>query len=174
MIANELRAHLGIIERTATIHCIDPKLLMALVWQETRGDTWACRYEKNIFDRHLFYMTQVNSKALNITLQTEMTFQATSWGLMQILGVVAREEGFDGHLNKLSLPEYGLPMAAKHFGRLLDRYKNTDDAIAAYNAGNAKDRDPHAPGTQYSNADYVRQVNEHFEMIKGGIDAPKP
>jgi hypothetical protein len=69
--------------------------------------------------------------------EQEWWAQQASWGLMQIMGAAAREEGFTGlYLPELCDPIVGLRLGCKHLGALL-RWANGDTwkASAAYNAG---------------------------------------
>lgn len=63
--------------------------------------------------------------------------QAMSWGLMQIMGALARELGFRGpYLSELCRVDVNLRLGCLHVGHLL-RWANGDErkAIGAYNAG---------------------------------------
>jgi hypothetical protein len=63
--------------------------------------------------------------------------QQASWGLMQIMGAVAREQGFDGpYLPALCEPATNLIVGCRHLRSLL-QWAGGDElkAAAAYNAG---------------------------------------
>lgn len=67
--------------------------------------------------------------------------QQASWGLLQVMGAVAREYGFKRHFPALCDPEEGLEYGLQHFARLRDRFIVTDGwdgVIAAYNAGSPR------------------------------------
>lgn len=133
---------------------LDPNLIKAIIWQESAGNSWACRYEPKCF---LSYEPMVFSKELNLTVETELTLQRSSWGLMQPLGVVAREMGFQDYLPKLCLPENGIYWGCKKLAELNDKYQDLDDVIASYNAGS-----PKKMSGKYINQNYVNSVKLHL------------
>lgn len=62
--------------------------------------------------------------------------QQASWGLMQTMGAVARENGFTGpYLPELCKPFVSLEFGCRHIKKLIQRHNSIDGAIAAYNTG---------------------------------------
>jgi len=53
-------------------------------------------------------------KEIQSTIATEVVMQKTSWGLMQIMGAVARERGFGGWLTELCDPAVNLEWGCRH------------------------------------------------------------
>jgi soluble lytic murein transglycosylase-like protein len=72
---------------TATRHALDPALVCAVVEQESAWDAHAIRYEPAFRARYV--------APLGLP-PTEEVAPSISWGLMQVMGQVAREHGFDG------------------------------------------------------------------------------
>ena len=69
---------------------------------------------------------------------TERQDQMTSWGLMQVMGAVARELGHTGPLYDLLDPPTGLFYGCLHLRRFRAKYDIWPDVIAAYNAGSPR------------------------------------
>ena len=84
-------------------------------------------------------------------MDTELIAQKTSWGLMQVMGTVARELGHRGWLSELCEPERGIYYGCLHLKKLMDRHGNLSDTVAAYNAGSPR-RDVNG---KYVNQEYV-------------------
>jgi hypothetical protein len=63
--------------------------------------------------------------------------QSVSWGLMQLMGAVARERGFTGrYLTQLVDPKINITFGCMQLVRLLQWSKgNLNQALAAYNGG---------------------------------------
>jgi soluble lytic murein transglycosylase-like protein len=87
--------------RTAAVrHALDSALVCAVVEQESSWDTHAIRYESAFRVRYV--------APLNLS-PTEEVARSISWGLMQVMGQVAREHGFAGKfLSSLCDPATGL------------------------------------------------------------------
>lgn len=70
--------------------------------------------------------------------------QQCSWGLMQIMGAVAREHGFDGlYLSELCDAAVNLDLGCRHLAGLLKwAHGNEEQALAAYNGGRAGNNIP--------------------------------
>ena len=84
----------------AARHSLDPALVCAVVEQETAWDTHAIRYEPAFRSRYV--------APLGLP-PTEEIARSISWGLMQVMGQVAREHGFTGKfLSALCEPPAGL------------------------------------------------------------------
>lgn len=136
---------IDITRKSAVIHGIDPQLLLALCHHESAGLRWsAFRYEPAFYDKYV-------DAALKLHNPTEAHAQAISWGLGQVMGLVARELGFKGiDLSELLDPEVGTYWAAKKLKRCLSM-KNQDIRLAllAYNGG--------------SNPKYPDLVLAHFD-----------
>ena len=82
--------------RTAAQHGLDEALVCAVAEQESGWNPWAIRYEPGFFDRYV-------PKNLPVT---EAHSRAFSWGVMQVMGQVARENSFTGkYLSELADPE---------------------------------------------------------------------
>lgn len=83
--------------------------------------------------------------------------QAASWGLMQVMGAVARERGFRGpYLTELLNPEAGIHYGCAHLAHLhkrFDAHGGVAAVIAAYNAGS-----PRMDGGRFVNQGYVDKV----------------
>lgn len=92
-------------------HSLPPDLVCAVVEQESAWNPWAIRYEPGFFTRYI--QPQINDgKLVNVT---ESRARAFSFGLMQIMGQVARERGFTGkYLSELCDPMTNIMYGCKH------------------------------------------------------------
>lgn len=118
-----------LIEAAARKYSFDINLIAAMVKQESDGDPLAIRFEPGFFRRYL------SGKPLNdlggfvpsenrVTRDTERTLRACSFGLMQIMGQVAREIGYsDPSLTRLLIPDINLEWGCKYLSRLRDKFK---------------------------------------------------
>ena len=137
---------------------LEPALIQAVVHAESGGDPWAIRYEPAFHDRY------VKGKIPGISL-TEEIARSTSWGLMQVMGQVARERGFQGKfLSALCDPETGLRVGALHLKRFLDQYGDVSKAVASYNAGS-----PRMADGGFVNQGYVDKVMAEYRRLKDGM-----
>lgn len=143
----------SLIEKIARRHGLAVALVAAVVRVESGGNPWAIRYEPAFFDRYIA-PKPVKSKA-PCSDQTEARMQATSWGLMQIMGATARETGFDGvFLSELCDPEVGLEWSCRYLVKLVKRYGDGEAAVAAYNAGSPRK----LANGQFRNQAYVDKI----------------
>ncbi|HTR47976.1 MAG TPA: transglycosylase SLT domain-containing protein [Verrucomicrobiae bacterium] len=91
---------LSLARAAASKHSLDPALVCAVVEQESAWDTHAIRYEPAFRTR---YVAPLGLPS------TEEVARSVSWGLMQVMGQVAREHGFTGKfLSALCEPAAGL------------------------------------------------------------------
>src|SRR5271156_595446 len=92
--------------RTAAVrYAIDPALVCAVIEQESGWDTHAIRYEPG------FRATYVAPLRLP---PSEEIARSISWGLMQVMGQVAREHDFTGKfLSALCDPAIGIEIGCR-------------------------------------------------------------
>jgi len=84
----------------AAHHELEPALVCAVIEQESAWNTYAIRYEPGFRTRYV--------APLGLP-PTEEIARSISWGLMQVMGQVAREHGFTGKfLSALCDPALGL------------------------------------------------------------------
>jgi soluble lytic murein transglycosylase-like protein len=118
---------------------IPSELVSAIIQVESGHNPFAVRYEPKFAERYL------NKSLLEIKVwspcseATERIARTCSWGLMQVMGQVARERGFDGpFLSALCDPEIGIEYGCKHLALKHKAYYNQGGwpaVISAYNAG---------------------------------------
>ena len=118
--------------KAASAHSLDPALVCAVVEQESNWNPWALRYEPTFFSKYVAAL-YTNNK---ITA-TEAYARGFSWGLMQVMGQVAREFGFDAlFLSALCDPEQGLAVGCKVLRKKLDAMAgDSTRALLAWNGG---------------------------------------
>lgn len=139
--------------RHAVRHNLEPGMVRAIVSVESGFDPYAFRPEP-----HYRWLWDVRAKApfrkltdieagsitppadfpfLGGSRQQEWTAQRSSFGLMQIMGALARELGFVGpFLTMLVDVDINLALGCRHLEGLLRWSEgNGDKAIGAYNAG---------------------------------------
>jgi soluble lytic murein transglycosylase-like protein len=145
----------------ATAHNLDPKLVMAIVQQESTGQTCATRHEKGYpyLHRPADYFQNMVGQDYN----NEVRNQETSWGPMQIMGATARWLGFNGEMAELCKPSIGIRYGCKYVRWQMNRYEKTIDVVAAYNAGSARYKDSGV----LENEQYVDKVMRYYREIKG-------
>ncbi len=147
---------------------IDPALIAAMVMVESSGKAYRARYEPEVSDN---YLVDVKGHALRlgITASTERIQQRTSWGLLQVMGFTARDDGFTGLLPELCLQEVGLEWGCKHLKLLQKRFgvrpglrlEWDEPTVAAYNAGSPrKDKDG-----RWENVGYVTKVQRQYQAL---------
>lgn len=143
---------------------LDPVVLYAMLWKESSYNPWAMRYEP------LFKWTLAHrdwASRLGLSPETEMLAQKSSWGLGQIMGAVAREHGFRGHLTELVQPKINLELCAKHLKKKLVVYGSIEAAVSAYNQGDNRK----TPGGMYRNqVSYVDPVFRKAREIRKAIE----
>ena len=156
---NELLAFENIILENADKYSLDPLLISAIIMQESRGRVWSARFEPSL---KFSYMPQSYAKKCFISLETEVVFQRTSWSLMQVLGVKARELGFDGFLPQLLLPSLAIEYGCKVLGDLTKKYQKLNDVIVSYNSGSPR----YLASGKYINEDYLSGVKSWLIKVK--------
>lgn len=93
---------LALARTIASRHKLDPALVCAVIEQESSWDTHAIRYEPVFRSRYVAPLALPH---------TEEVARSISWGLMQVMGQVARERGFTGKfLSALCEPAIGLDL----------------------------------------------------------------
>jgi len=118
--------------KVAIAQSLDPSLVCAVVEQESAWNPWAIRYEPAFFSKYVATLYTNNKIAA-----TEAYARGFSWGLMQVMGQVAREFGFDAlFLSSLCEPEQGLAVGCKVLRKKLDAMAgDATRALLAWNGG---------------------------------------
>jgi len=140
---NKLDEHLlKQVREAACAHDIDPALVAGVVETESDWQTWAYRFEPTY--RWLWpsrFKVGDVARRYGRTVATEKAQQKASWGLMQVMGAVARELGYSHpDLTGLCLPALGLEYGCLYLERLLKRHGDTRAALSAYNSGRPDSR----------------------------------
>lgn len=123
----------------APVYDLPPELVCAVIEQESNWQPWATRYEPQFFTRYIEPMaTQGKLVARGAcSLATEAQLRSCSFGLMQIMGEVAREIGFKrDFLTALCDPVTGLEWGCKHLAsRIAHSGGNVEKALLLWNGG---------------------------------------
>lgn len=165
------------IKAAAAAHRIDPALVAAIVTVESGGRTWSTRHEPDFLrprdekgeprrDKDgnplespaLVAQAERFARATGVSFVTELVHEKTSWGLLQVMGCVARELGFRGHLPELCQPEVGLELGCAYLRKLArtDAWVTFSGELAAkYNGGPGVGK---TDDGRWTNESYVRQV----------------
>jgi soluble lytic murein transglycosylase-like protein len=113
----------------ASEHGLPPELVCAVVEQESGWNQWSIRFEP-AFERRYIH------PALPQAPSTEEMAKAVSWGLMQVMGEVARENGFAGPFASLCDPGTGIEIGCKVLAhKLAVNEGNVERALLAWNGG---------------------------------------
>jgi soluble lytic murein transglycosylase-like protein len=181
-----------IIASTAT--SLEPDVVQALVEQESNYNPWAWNPEQRY---RYFWDVKKNKPFRTITdIESSNEFpphdfptvlgdndqewwaQQSSWGLMQVMGAVAREQGYmEPYLTQLVDPATNLRLGCAHLasqfkwsrglyiglGGPSAEYRILIAALAAYNGGR-KDNSPQQ--SQPRNKDYALRVIARRDKIK--------
>jgi hypothetical protein len=166
-----------LIERVAGQHFLDARLVKAMVEVESGGNTFAWRPESGyryLWDIKLGKpfrkvsgleltddMAPSDFPAIAGTNEQEWFAQRASWGLMQVMGAVAREHGYrEPYLPGLCAPSIGLLYGCRVLQSHMKWSKGVvDQAVAAYNGGRAGNDKP-----PYRNAAYIAKVRAAMKV----------
>jgi soluble lytic murein transglycosylase-like protein len=154
MVKQEIR---DVIELKAKAFELNADMIEGFCMTESSGNPLATRYEPAFYKKYIVPMNLPEDEGRG---------RATSYGLMQIMGEVAREYGFKGKFEELFTPETGLEYALKHLTHFIRKYntKGLDYAIASYNAGSPRFRDD----GKFSNQVYVDRIHKFWSQIEKG------
>jgi len=95
--------------KIATGAGLDPVLVCAVCEQESMWNPWAMRYEPAFMSKYVAPLYTNNKISAS-----EAYARSFSWGLMQTMGQVAREQGYDRpFLSSLCDPEQGLTVGCQ-------------------------------------------------------------
>lgn len=157
--------------------------VLAVIQVESGGDTFAWNPEP-----HYRYLYNVRRKAPFRALTAAEKFseqppadfpslagdrdaewwgQQASWGLMQVMGAVARELGMRGHIPSLCDPQIGIRYGCMHLANLVRRFHAAHGwrgVGAAFNAGSPR----YQPGTTlFENQVYVDKLAKAGAFLGG-------
>lgn len=156
----ELEPFKDMINLAGEKHSVDPKLIGAIIMQESHGKVLSYRFEPKV---SYIYTPSRYAEKLGISFETEINCQHTSWGTMQIMGFLAREIGYDDHLPLLLMPSVGIDWGSKALSKFVGRFPFLEDTIAAYNAGSPRKIDG-----KYVNQAYVDSVKNWYKRVENG------
>ena len=116
----------------AAAHALDPALVCAVIEQESAWNPWAVRYEPAFLSRYVAPLYTAGKISA-----TEAYTRAMSWGLMQLMGQVARESGFSAaSLAELCDPKTGVEFGCQVLSKQMSRAKgDAMQALQAWNGG---------------------------------------
>lgn len=124
---------------------VNPSLIAAVIWQESRCDPNAIRYEDRFFLKYLKRRAYADLGGFlpnprKVSADTERRMRAVSWGLMQLLGQTAREQGFEGtFLTELLDVEANIKTGVGLLAKFLEQNEgDAHKALLRYNGGGNK------------------------------------
>ena len=127
---------LALARRAAEAENLDSAVVCAIVEQESSWNPWAMRYEPHFFSKYVAPLYTNNKIGA-----TEAYARGISWGLMQVMGQVAREKGVASlYLSTLCDPAVGLAVGCRILRQKLDAAGgDTPKALLAWNGGGNPD-----------------------------------
>jgi soluble lytic murein transglycosylase-like protein len=127
--------------KAAAAQSLDAALVCAVAEQESAWNPWALRFEPAFFAKYVAPL-YTNFKVT----ASEAYARGFSWGLMQVMGQVARESGFEEpFLSALCDPERSLALGCRVLRKKFDASGgDATRALLAWNGG--------------ANAEYAAQV----------------
>lgn len=138
---------------------LDEDLVEAIAWIESSMNPMATRYEK---DFNYIFNASIFAHDLGISTETEVQLQKFSFGLMQVLGCVARELGYQGPMMNLCSVITGSEYGCKKLVKISEKHPDEDDMISAYNQGSPiKSADG-----KYRNQAYVDLVKKKLALLR--------
>lgn len=120
----------AIARQKASEHGIDPALVCAVCEQESAWHPWAVRLEQGFFVRYV-------PQAIKENDPLEAVCRAASWGLMQVMGQVAREFGLDEPIPDMARnPAVGIEMGCRKLARSIEKHNgDLHTVLQEYNGG---------------------------------------
>ncbi len=132
-------------------------LALAVIEVETGGVRGRTRYEP---EYRYFYRVDYYANRLGLTKQTETVGQMTSHGVMQVMGGVFREMGFEGYWPQAGWEiDVGIKYGVAKLKSCFDKY-GLVGGVAAYNAGS-----PRMFNGKYVNQVYVDKVLAKYNIL---------
>lgn len=114
-------ARLALVAKYAAKYSLDPTIVCAVVEQESGWNPWAMRYEPAFYERYIL--------PLHLADNTEAQARAFSYGLMQTMGQVAREQAFTGKfLTQLCDPDIGVEVGCRKLQKCFALYNDPEVA----------------------------------------------
>lgn len=142
-------ARLALAGKYAAKYSLDRAIVCAVCEQESGWNPWSIRYESAFFERYI--------SSMSLHSDTEARARAFSFGLMQVMGQVARELGFAGaSLAQLCDPDIGVDVGCRKLRKCFLDYGEPEVSLLAYNGG--------------GNPEYGKQVLArvaHYEPAQG-------
>lgn len=127
-----IEARKSIVAKYATKYGLDSALVCAVCEHESSWNVWSCRYEPAFFSRYIQPLLDNGT----VKSMTEAQSRATSYGLMQTMGQVAREQGFAGKfLTELCDPDVGIYFGCKKLQKCFLSHPDAHGALLSYNGG---------------------------------------
>ncbi|HEY0701639.1 MAG TPA: lytic transglycosylase domain-containing protein [Candidatus Acidoferrales bacterium] len=119
---------IGLARSAAVRHALDPALVCAVIEQESAWDPHAMRYEPGFRLRYV--------APLRLPPSEEIA-RSISWGLMQVMGQVAREHEFTGKfLSALCEPDAGIEIGCRVLAaKLAGASGDVSRALQLWNGG---------------------------------------
>jgi soluble lytic murein transglycosylase-like protein len=143
----------------AHLYHVDPNWIKAIISKESEWNCFAVRYETEC---NILYQPAKFSSS-QISLNTEVNTQKTSWGLGQVMGSLAREQGLTGFMAQLIIPEINLKHIAMRLADLKKRSSDPAYLFAGYNGGPGAMRKT-ANGL-FKNQDYVNSTQKYLSQL---------
>jgi len=118
--------------KAAASNSLDPALVCAIIEQESAWNPWAVRYEPAFFAKYVAPLYTNNKVSAS-----EAYARGFSWGLMQVMGQVAREIGYaEPFLSALCDPADALEIGCRILRKKFDAAAgDTTRALLLWNGG---------------------------------------
>jgi soluble lytic murein transglycosylase-like protein len=125
-------ALVSLARKTAAAQGLDPALVCAVCEQESSWNAWSIRYEPLFFSKYVAPLFTNNKISAS-----EAYARGFSWGLMQVMGQVAREHGYsEPFLSSLCDPTDALEIGCRVLRKKLDAGENdVTRALLLWNGG---------------------------------------
>lgn len=133
-----IEARKAIVSKWASRCGLDLALVCSVCEHESSWNTWSCRYEPAFYSKYIQPMIDTGF----VRTITEAQSRSTSYGLMQVMGQVAREHGFAGkYLTELCDPDVGVDYGCRKLQKCSQNNTDIRKMLLAYNGGG----DPNYP-----------------------------
>lgn len=149
---------------TANKFQVEPNCVKAIITQESHWNPYVLRFEP---DYRYLLNTKQWAATLGISESTEVNTQMTSWGLGQLMGAVARELKFTGHMGQFLDPKVNIQYLSMYVKKLGGKAKTPQELFACYNGGYGALLSYQSYG-RFPNQAYVDSAMTHYEFFRGG------